>query len=478
MSYEYVYDFLHKTKPQLLDASHYDGIKHKAARWLGSSAQASGKFLATVATEDTNFLRLADPDEFLASMNWKSFMIDFLTVIIWEGTYGGRSRVFSAKVLDKDHAGIGNLAATNRFPYWSAEHTNDIVGQIWAHQVAAHGRYALIFQMLQNIEEQDYRPMAELLTTGNEQAQGFWAGLYDFGKNGVDLRNVDYGSKFWRGLMVGLTMIQLSLFWSIFGRSFIAKVPLGKIGPQYAYSFFWAMWAFAWPWLTLYSIEQLRETKLGIRNGLFTQSKAQLKQSLTFADAEGLQEGYDSIATLYREYADAPPAELVKEVRAVERDLRISADDRLSEETLYPYLGLLARLQNTDSVVAKRDIYRQLVAYIEDPEQEYTVSEEEAELLLQFLMAKPPFPASLNPAVGFLAVGAVAVITTIWGSIFQRKTYGRGVSTVRGAAPWVGAGIGMYALVWALTSKGNARKVIDFMREDVLGYPESRAKEY
>ena len=117
--------------------------------------------------------------------------------------------------------------------------------------------------MLQKIEEDDYRPMAELLVAGREQPQGFWAGLLDFGKNSVDFRNVDYGSKYKRGLVVGFTMIQLSLLWSIFGRSLIAKVPLGKIGPQYAYSFFWAMWAFGWPWLALYSIEQLRETKPG-----------------------------------------------------------------------------------------------------------------------------------------------------------------------------------------------------------------------
>ena len=478
VNYEYVYDFLHKTKPQLLDASHYDGIGHQATSWLSNAAEASGKFLATVSTDNVNFLQLADPDDFLASMNWKSFMIDFLTVIIWEATYGGRSRVFSAKVLDKDHAGIGNLASTNRFPYWSAEHTNDIVGQIWAHQVASHGRYSLIFQMLQKIEEDDYRPMAELLTTGNEQAQGFWEGLYDFGKNSVDIRNVDYGSKYMRAMVVALTMLQMSLFWSIFGRSLIAKVPFGKIGYQYIYSFFWATWAFGWPWLALYSIEQLRETKLGIRNGLFTQGKVRLKQALTFDDEEEWQESYASIVAVYRDFTNEPPAALVKEVRAVEEDLHLSADERLPAEILFPYLGLLVRMKNTDSVIAKRDLYRQIVTFIEDPQQKYVLSKEDAEQLLQFLLVNPPFPSLLNPAVGVLAVGAVAVITTVWGSIFQRKTYGGSVSTLGGALPWVGYGIGLYALVWALTSKDNARKAIDFVREDVLGYPEARVKEY
>ena len=478
VNYEYVYDFLHKTKPQLLSAAYYDGIGHRTASMLGDAAEWSGRNLATVSTDNVNFLHLADPDDFLASMNWKVFMVDFITIVMWEGSYGGRSRVFSAKVLDKNHAGIGNLTATNRFPYWSAEHANDLMGQLWAYQVVVHGRYALVFQMLQRIEESDYRPMEELLVTGREQTQSFWAGLLDFGKNSFDFRNAGYGSKYVKQLFVGVTMIQIWLLWTIFGRSFIAKVPLGKIGPQSVYHYFWAMWAFGWPWLALYSIEQLRETKSGVRNGLLTQGKVQLKKSLTFADAEGLQESYDSIVGVYREFAGAPPAALVKEVRAVEGDLHVSADERLPEETLFSYLGLLVRMKNTDSVVAKRDIYRQLVSMIEDPQQEYVVSEEEAEQLLSFLMTTPPFPAHLNPTVGLLFTVVAATLTTMWGSKFGRKTYGGSVSTWGGALPWAGYGLGMYALVWALTSKNNARKLIDFVWEDVLGYPESRAKEY
>ena len=99
-----------------------------------------------------------------------------------------------------------------------------MLGQLWAYQVAMHGRYALIFQMLQRIEESDYRPMEELLVTGREQTQSFGAGLLDFGKkNSLDFRNADYGSKYVKQLTVGLTMLQIWLFWTIFGRLFIAK---------------------------------------------------------------------------------------------------------------------------------------------------------------------------------------------------------------------------------------------------------------
>lgn len=476
--YEYVYDFLYKTKPQLLNAAHYDGVGYKATSWIDDAATATGKFLATVSTDNVNFLRLADPDDFIASMNWNVFMIDFLTSVTWEGTYGARSHVFARKVLDKDHGGIGNLLATNRFPYWNAEHTGDMLTQLWAHQVAVHGRYALVFQMLQRIEENDYRPMEELLVTGQKWTQGFWAGLLDFGENSLDLRNADYGSKYVKELFVGFTMIQTWLLWSIFGRSFIAKVPTSMVGPQSVYKYFWAVWAFAWPWIVLYSAEQLREKKSDIRNGLFTQGKVRLKKALTVADTEGLQESYDSIVAVYRDFATEPPATLVKEVRNVEHDLHVRAKDRLPAATLFPYLGLLVRMKNSDSVLAKRDIYRQLVSMIEDSQQSYTVSEAEAEQLLQFLMVTPPFPTHLNPTIGLLATTAAAILTTMWGSRFMRKTYGRSVSTWGGALPWAGAGIGMYALVWALTSKNNARRVIDFVREDVLGYPESRAKEY
>ncbi len=478
VNYGYVYDFLHKTKRQLLETSYYDGIAHQAGHWFNSAAEASGKFFATFSTDNVNFLQLADPDRFIASINWKSFMIDFFTVVVWEATYGGRSHVFHRQVLDSDHGGIGNLAATNRFPYWSLEHSSEALGQIWAHQIARQGRYALVFQMLQKIEEKNYRPLAELLVEGQENVQGFWAGLGDFGKNSLDLRNVDYGSKYVKGLFVGFTMIQVSLFWTLVGRSFIAKVPFGQIGPQYLYSFFWAMWGFGWPWIALYSVEQLRDTKLGIRNDLFTRGKVQLKQALTFSDAEGLRGAYRDVVSVYRDLAAAPPAPLLREVRAVEKDLQVGDAEQLPAEALYPYLGLLVRMQNAASTATKRDIYRQIVTYIEDPQQKYVVSTADAEQLLQFLMATPPFPTHLNQEVGFLAIAAVAIVTTVWGSTFMRKTYGRNVSNWRGVVPWVGGGIAMYALIWSLTSKGNVRKVVDFVREDVLGYPESRAEEY
>lgn len=478
VTYEYIYDFLRKTRPQVLQPSYYDGIKHKFSASFSNATGATLKALATVSTDNVNFLRLADPDDFLASINWTSFMLDFLTVVIWEGTYGGRSRVFSSKVLDEQHAGIGNLVPTNRFPYWSHEHANDLIGQIWAHQVGTHGRNSLIFQMLQKVEEKDYRPMEELLTAGREQTQGFWAGMFDFGKNGLDIRNADYGSRYWRGLGVALTMIQLGLLWSIFGRSFIAKVPFGKIGPQYLYTFFWQMWAFAWPWIALYSIEQLREMKNATRSDLLMLAKVQTKKALTFDSAADLQQGYDSIVAVYREATDSLPAALIKEVRNIERDLQVSSAARLPADTLYPYLGLLVQMKNADSLVAKRDIYRRLVGYIDDPQQSYVASREDAEQLLHFVMSEPPFPVHLNGTVGVLAVGAVAAITTLWGSKFQRATYGRNVSSLPGALPWVAKGLGVYALIWALTSKDHARKIIDYVFEDVLGYPELRFKDY
>ena len=478
VTYEYVYDFLHKTKPQLLKISHYDGVGYNLAAKVSGAAEFVGKQLATVSTDNVNFLQLADPDDFLASMNWQVFMVDFLVCVLWEGTWGGRSLVFDKQVTSPSHGGIGNLAATNRFPYWSQEHANDLVGQVWAHQVSGQGRYALIFQLMQKIEEDDYRPMEELIVAGDERTEGFWAGLWDFGKNSVDVKNTDYGGRYIKQLVVMLTMAQLALFWSFIGRSLIAKVPPGRVLPQFLFNFSWSTWAFAWPWIVLYSTEQLRDKKSGVRNELFMQGKVQLKQALKFTDDAELQEGYASIVAVYRDFIKEPPAALVKEVRKVERDLRINSEARLPAAALLPYLGLLVQMQNSSSVVDKRDIYRRIVTYIESPQEEYVVSREEAEQLLQFMLAEPPFPTVLNPTVGFLATGTVAILTTLWGSKFFRSTYGENVSTVKGVLPWLALGGGMYTLVWLLGSKDNARKIIDFVYEDVLGYPESRAEEY
>ena len=236
VSYENVYDFISRTKPHLLDVVYHEDVwrrTSRTARAVGSKALA---FFATVSTNNVNFLRTADPDSFVSSEIWRSFMFDFFTVVALEGTVASRSKVFgNAKDLQ-------SLMATNKFPFMHLQHRYTITDQIYAYQVRGQGRYSLIFQTLEKIEESNYTPLEEVLLAGKENPQNFSEGLIDLASNSLDLRNTNYGSRYVRDIEVALTMMQAAVLGSIFNRAIVAKVAIDSVFPQFFYKMFWGMW--------------------------------------------------------------------------------------------------------------------------------------------------------------------------------------------------------------------------------------------
>ena len=475
VTYEGVYRFLEETKPHVLQPSHYDRLSHRLSTKVGGLTGKAMKKMATVSTEKVNFLLMADPDDFIASMNWRTFMVDFLTVVAWEGMYGVRSKGLHSRVVGDREDGIGHLMATNKFPYWNPEHSQVLLGQVYAHQVSGQGSYALIFQMLKKVEESNYRPMEELLVGGRENPQGIWAGMADLGLNSLDLRNTDYGGKFKNSFWVTVGMMQATFIWMLFSRTLLVGVSPRRVPVMWAFSSMWAMWAFAWPWIVLYATEGLRETKSGTRNGLFLQAKVRLKVALDHGNTEDIQQDYDKLIEVYRNFRVGPPQVLIDQVKQVEDDLQVHDENRLSAQDILPYMALLVQMKDA-SMVDKRAIYHRITGII-DAGDTWNIGAEEADLLLQFLLLNPPFISKLNPVVHYSGILAVAIITTWLASPFDRKTYGKATKNLGTAIPWVVAGIGLYGLTWLLLQKEHVRKIWDLVAEDILGYPESRHKE-
>ena len=472
-----VHEFLYKTKPQVLRSSYYESVERRLRYGIGDLVSSAGKHFATLAVNDVNFLQMADPDDFVSSMIWNSFMIDFFTVVGWEGLKGARANVFHPQVTGANDQGIGHLMATNKFPYWQKEHAEMLVGQVYVYSISAQGRYSLVFQMLQKLEEDRYRPLQELLVMGQDRSQGFWEGLVDFGKNSADLRNVNYGEKYKRQFLFFLTMAQGGLLANFVLKGLVAGVRPSRIPIQYIYQMFWATWGFAWPWVALYSTGQLQEIKNKTRNGIFMQAKVKLKKAIEQNDTEGIHEGYADFISVYREFGVQVPSSFVEAVREVENNLGLSEEDRLSADVLLPYIGLLVQLQEADSMTTKRAVYRRLVGFIDDGEQNYVINEEEADRFLHFMLVNPPFPTRLSPVIGFLGVFAAAISTTWLGSIFHRRTFGNPTKNLGAVTPYIAMGMAINLVVWTLLDKRNARKIWDFSREKILGYPQEQNKE-
>ena len=90
-TYEKVRGFIAKTKPQLLDITYHDRMLRSAGHTLRRWGSNVSRGFATVATDNINFLRVVDPDDFIASTVWRSFMIDFFHCRYLRADVGGAS---------------------------------------------------------------------------------------------------------------------------------------------------------------------------------------------------------------------------------------------------------------------------------------------------------------------------------------------------------------------------------------------------
>ena len=444
-TYEKVQSFIAQTKPHLLDSRYHDSSLRSAGHKLRGIGNWFTRSFATVATNNVDFLRIVDPDDFIATTVWRSFMIDFFTVVFYEPLLGARSHTFGN--LDN----LKDLAATNKFPFMAFKHRETLVGQIYNYQIRGQGRYSLIFQMLEKIKESNYSPLEEVLLVGKDNPQGFAAGLLDLGSNALDVRNVDYGSRYVSNLWVTAAMVQASLLGVVVNRTFVAKVMPESVFPQFLFSLFWSMWGFAWPWIVYYSSEHLREKKHTTRLGMLMQAKVQLRTSIDRDDAEGMQQGYQALLAVYRDFEVSLPAALAHEVEQAEDDLGIGGEQRLSATELMPYLVSLTKMAASDDRAEKRNIYRSIVAQIENEQPPTTLSRDDAERVLNFVLLNPPFSTSLNETVSRLGVVAGAVSTTVMGSWFFLRSYDR--STIRVVMPYVIGGSAIYTAIWLLLEK-------------------------
>ena len=106
---ESVYTHLKKVAPESLLIDSEENFVNELATGAGNLVAETGRFLATASVDDFTYLQTADPDDFIASEVWMGFMIDFVSVVVWETVYGARSKVFHPKVDNpKTGEGIGH----------------------------------------------------------------------------------------------------------------------------------------------------------------------------------------------------------------------------------------------------------------------------------------------------------------------------------------------------------------------------------
>lgn len=409
---KHVHNFLLKTKPQVLDPAYHEGVFARSGYLVKRATVRAGKFLAEGGTERIYFLQNADPDEFVSSFNWEVFWIDYLTVIVWEGFWGSRAQ------FSKPEA----LFAHQRFPWVHQHMQSDLVNQIAKRKIKDNGQMSLIFQLMQKIEEKNYTPMEEILYAGANSKENFFQGLFNYGKNSVDFRNVDYGGNFMEALMATIATVQSTFILALVFRVLLAKVTVAKAIPQIALLLSWSMWAFSFPWFILASVKKLRDTKRDARNDVFMLTKVNLQKAIVQDNTDDIVYEYQNLTSIYQRAKTRLPPAIIAPLRQLEDRLNVPKTERLATEALYPYLGLLLQIKNDDDELKRRATYRQLVNLVDSGE-DYVVSPAEAKTVLDFALQYPPFAKHSNGAVDSLLLLTVAVLTTYMGGYFYRDSF-------------------------------------------------------
>ena len=409
---KHVQDFLLKTKPQILDPDYHNKLMAKSSYYLKRNAARAGKFFAEGGTERIYFLQNADPDEFVSSFNWEVFWIDYLTVIVWEGLWGSRAQLSRPD----------DLFAQRNMPWVHPHMQSDLVNQIAKRKIKDNGQMSLIFQLLKKIEEKNYTPMEEILYAGANREENFFQGLYDYGINSVDFRNVDYGGNFMQALMATVATLQSTFILAMLFRVLLAKVSITKAIPQITLLLSWSMWAFSFPWFILASVSKLRDTKREARNGIFMRTKVNLQRAIAAGATADIHTEYQQLTQTYQRSHTPLPATLIAPLRQLEDELAITKDQHLTTEQLYPYLALVLKINNSNHQHEQEELYHQLAQLIHTQDA-YLPSAAEAKAVLQFSLQYPPFAQQGNGAVDSLFLWTVAIVTTYLGGYFYRDSF-------------------------------------------------------
>ena len=458
-----VWEHFADTYPQKLTSSYYENILRRVGNGIDNSIWWFGKSFSTYSTEYANYLNRADPDDFVSSMVWSNFMIDFFTVIAYEGTLGARSKVFGS---NKD---LSVLLATKKFPFLHREHTSEVIGQLYAYNIAAQGLYSLVYGMLQGIKEENYQPINTLYVKGEGETEGFLSGMFDATSSLLDVTNVPYGKDYIKQLSVALQMLQLGLLYSFIAKPFIARKPMSAVLPMWLYSFVWAGWAFSYPWILYYSSSKHRKIRNDVGNNVLLLAKLDLQKALDNDDAHAIQEAYINLTNIHKHHSGGVSRPLMRVVQKIEDDLQISDDEKLNAKNLSPYMGILLQIKDEKSRSAQRELYRQLVKTIESGE-EYPVTKEEALKLLTFTKQNPPLPSDLNPLINFVGLGVVAIITTVLASPFIVGVYK--FNHFKETIPFVLKSAAIYTTLGVGLTTNNIDNVWSFTKKYLLGYPD------
>jgi hypothetical protein len=385
--------------------------------------------VSSFGAKEADFLKNAEPSDFVVSQFWKQFVSDYLLTVFQVGLVGDRANLSDPQAL---------AANEHSFMWTTPGHRFDMIDQIRIYMINVPARMSLVYQEAAETKESSYSPIERSSLDGKETTEAFGKSVLQWSLGAGNIVKVNYGVYFMRGLQRTVKSIQANLIMSMIGRMAFAGQSFVAAAPAFAYGILWGQWQFGWLWEPINRGNQLYEERLDEIKEKITAAKFKIGKGLRMDDAKQIAEGYKELAALYEKTSGVPTEikQMINEGMTFISSVTPEHLEQLKSESAIAIEGL-RKLQeavqtgNSQLLTEARQEILNLYANSgsQTEGEKILMMKLDASALLAYALEKPPIATKGNPYIQWITTGTGSLVTTYWATTMS-------VLTFRADVPW------------------------------------------
>jgi hypothetical protein len=251
--------------------------------------------IANFGVKESEFLKHAEPNNFVVTSWWRQFWVDYILGVGQVGLFGPRADMSKPHELAAAENGILGL-------YTTPGHRADMFDQVFrAYGVQLPAEMAMVYQLKSTPVETKYKPIEEIILKSEPQMESFGKTSWNWLKGASNIPEAKYGEYWLKTFVKSIKTVQSLFILSMIGRVFLGGQAWLEAIPAFAYVLVATPWAYRNLWPVLNRGNQVNEDRMEARAKAFLDAKVRLGQGLRLDDNAEILKGYKDLAELYRE---------------------------------------------------------------------------------------------------------------------------------------------------------------------------------
>ena len=379
-------------------------------KWLQFTASALPG-ISNFGVAENEFLKNAEPSNFVVDQFWKQFLIDYSLAIVQMGAIGARANLADPQALAANEGGI----------LWTNPgHFADMFAQVRIYGIMVPSSLALVYQKAAEITDQSYVPLEDQSLLG-----------------AVNLVQADYGAIWVKRLVKSLKTIQAGYLMTIAERVVVGGQGFADANCAFLYSMVWATWQFGWMWEPITRGNNIYQSHLEENALTFTEIKSALGTAIRLDDQEQIKTQMNALTKLYENSSVDLPQELSGSIDQMFQQLENANPVQVSElnfnfnQSREQISELRSAIVEGNSVRIEASQKQLLSAYQSggaDTESLALLMKLNSVSLLDFAMKNPPFAVKPHKGVEWFSTLLGALATTYYATSLSVDTFRQNVS--------------------------------------------------